>query len=150
MKRLSYKSRRIEMASSRKHYDVKLDATSLRQLIGWVDANCPYRGDHEVRAIPAPNFAGIEVLPIRPWTKTTPRIARPQPARGMGGEMEELGGEGVAACAQIVVRSVSEAKKLSRKSALRSRLRRAVPEGDGASCLTCAHQTDSLTRNRCW
>jgi len=77
MKHLSYKSRLIEMASSGKHYDVKLDAASLRQLIGWVDANCPYRGDDEVRAIPDPNFAGIEALPIRPRTKTAPRIARP-------------------------------------------------------------------------
>jgi hypothetical protein len=77
MEHLSYKSRLIEMASSGKHYDVKLDATSLRQLIGWVDANCPYRGDQEVRAIPDPNFAGIEALPIRPRTKTAPRIARP-------------------------------------------------------------------------
>ena len=77
MKHLSYKSRLIEMASSGKHYDVKLDATSLRQLIGWVNANCPYRGDREVRAIPDANFVGIEALRIRPRTKTAPRIARP-------------------------------------------------------------------------
>jgi hypothetical protein len=50
MKHLSYKSRLVEMASSGRHYDVKLDPISLRQLIGWVDANCPYRGDREARA----------------------------------------------------------------------------------------------------
>ena len=77
MKYLSYKSRLIEMSSNGKHYDVKLEPADLRRLIGWVDANCPYRGDREVRAIPDPNFAGIETLPIRPRTKTAPRIPRP-------------------------------------------------------------------------
>ena len=48
----------------------------LRVLIGWLDANCPYRGD-DVRALPDPSFAGIEFLPIPPRIRTAPRIARP-------------------------------------------------------------------------
>jgi len=77
MQHLSYTSRLIELCSSGKHYDVKLDGKDLRQLIGWVDANCPYRGDEEVRAIADPDFAGIESLPIRPRTETAPVIPRP-------------------------------------------------------------------------
>jgi len=77
MQHLSYTSKLIEMCSSGKHYDVKLDGKDLRQLIGWVDANCPYRGDEEVRAIADPDFAGIESLPVRPRTKTAPIIRRP-------------------------------------------------------------------------
>ena len=77
MKYLSYTSKLIELASSGGHYVVKLDATSLRQLIAWVDANCPYRGDEEIRAIPDPDFAGIETLPVRPRTRTAPVIERP-------------------------------------------------------------------------
>ena len=77
MQHLSYTSKLIEMCSSGKHYDVKVDAVGLRRLIGWVDANCPYRGDEEIRAIPDPDFAGIETLPIRPRTKTAPDVPRP-------------------------------------------------------------------------
>jgi hypothetical protein len=77
MQSLSYRSRLIEIASSGKHNDVKVDPLSLRQLIGWVDAVCPFRGDDEVRAIPDPEFAGIEALPIRPRTMTAPDVPRP-------------------------------------------------------------------------
>ena len=67
----------VEAAMSGKHNDVKVDPVSLRQLIAWVDANCPYRGDDDVRALPDPSFARIEELPIRPRIRTAPRIARP-------------------------------------------------------------------------
>jgi len=77
MQYLSYTSRLVELASSGKHYDVKLDPVSLRQLIGWVDANCPYRGDEEIRAIPDPEFVGIDSLPVRPRVQTAPDIPRP-------------------------------------------------------------------------
>ncbi len=77
MKYLSYTSRLIEMASDGKHYEVKVDPLSLRQLIGWVDANCPLLGEDEVRAIADCDFPGIEALPIRPRTKTAPVIKRP-------------------------------------------------------------------------
>ena len=77
MKHLSYTSKLIDIASSGKHNKVKLDPVSLRTLIGWVDANCPYRGDEDVRAIPDPTFPGVEDLPIRPRCKTAPVISRP-------------------------------------------------------------------------
>jgi len=74
---LSYTSKLIHNAMSGRHHDVKVDSESLRKLIGWVDCNCPYRGDEDVRALPDPSFAGIEKLPIRPRVKTAPRIPRP-------------------------------------------------------------------------
>jgi len=46
-------------------------------LIAWVDANCPYAGEEEIRAMDDPAFAGIEQLPIRPRVKTAPVIPRP-------------------------------------------------------------------------
>jgi hypothetical protein len=77
MQHLSYTSKLIEIASSGRHNNVKVDAASLRRLIAWVDTNCPYRGEEEIRAIPDPNFPGIEQLPIQPRVKTAPVIARP-------------------------------------------------------------------------
>ena len=74
---LSYKSKLIERASSGKHNKVKVDPLSLRRLIAWVDACCPYRGEEEVRALDDPEFPGIEKLPIRPLVRTAPRIQRP-------------------------------------------------------------------------
>ncbi|MFC1805738.1 LamG-like jellyroll fold domain-containing protein [Planctomycetota bacterium] len=79
MTKLSYKSRLIERASSGKHHDVKVDPVSLRRLILWVDTMCPYRGTDEVRAIPDPDFQGIDWLAIRPRIHTAPRITRPGP-----------------------------------------------------------------------
>ena len=77
MQYLSYTSKLVELSSSGKHYDVKMDAASLRRLIAWVDASCPYRGDEEIRALNDPDFPGIEKLPIRPRVKTAPVVARP-------------------------------------------------------------------------
>jgi hypothetical protein len=77
MQYLSFKSRLIERAGSGKHHKVKVDPLSLRRLIAWVDANCPYNGDQEVRAMADPDFQGIENLPIRPRLKTAPVIDRP-------------------------------------------------------------------------
>ena len=74
---LSYKSPLIERAMSGKHHDVKVDPLSLQRLIAWVDAMGPYRGEPEVRAIPDPDFPGIEKLAIRPRTRTAPNIERP-------------------------------------------------------------------------
>ena len=79
MTALSYKSRLIELASSGKHHDVKVDPISLQRLIAWVDAMCPYLGDEEVRQIPDPVFQGVDWLAIRPQIKTAPRIVRPGP-----------------------------------------------------------------------
>jgi len=79
MTALSYNSKLIEIASSGKHNDVKVDPISLRRLIAWVDAMCPYRGDDEVRAIPDPEFQGVDWLAIRPKIETAPEIVRPGP-----------------------------------------------------------------------
>ena len=77
MQYLSFRSPLVELASSGKHYDVTVDPISLRRLIAWVDANCPYLGEEEVRSMDDPAFAGIELLPIRPRIKTAPFIDRP-------------------------------------------------------------------------
>jgi len=77
MTALSYKSRLIENAFSGRHHGVKVDAFSLRRLIAWVDTNCPYRGDEEIRAIPDPNFPGVGLLAVRPRVRTAPVIERP-------------------------------------------------------------------------
>ncbi|MCY3020688.1 MAG: hypothetical protein NTW87_16850 [Planctomycetota bacterium] len=77
MQYLSCRSRLIELASSGKHYGVKADQLSLHRLIAWVDANCPFMGDEEIRALGDPNFPGIERLPIRPRVSTAPVIERP-------------------------------------------------------------------------
>ncbi len=74
MTALSYQSPLIQMAISGEHYDVQVDDVSMRKLIAWVDAMGPYRGLEEIRAIPDPDFDGIEELAIRPRTRTSPRI----------------------------------------------------------------------------
>jgi hypothetical protein len=77
LQHLSYTSPLIDLCLRGDHYDTKLDPVSLQTLIGWVDANCPYRGDEDVREIPDPEFAGIDELPVRPRTKTAPVSLRP-------------------------------------------------------------------------
>jgi len=77
MEFLSYRSPLIDRASSGKHHDVRVDALSLRRLIAWVDATCPYMGEEEIRALGDPDFPGIERLPIRPRVATAPEVSRP-------------------------------------------------------------------------
>jgi hypothetical protein len=74
---LSYNSPLIRLASSGRHYGIKVDFVNLQRLIAWVDAMCPYLGDEEVREIPDPEFQGVDWLAIRPRIKTAPRIIRP-------------------------------------------------------------------------
>jgi hypothetical protein len=74
---LSYRSPLIALAMSGKHHDVKVDPVSLQRLIAWVDALGPYRGLEEIRAMPDPDFAGIERLAIQPRLKSAPDIPRP-------------------------------------------------------------------------
>jgi len=76
---LSYKSRLIELCTSGKHYDVKVDEVSRQRLIAWIDAMCPYCGEEEIRAIPDPQFQGVDWLSIRPRIHSAPRIVRPGP-----------------------------------------------------------------------
>lgn len=77
MQHLSFASPLIALCMSGKHHGVKLPPDDLEALIGWVDANCPFRGEEEIRAIPDPEFPGIEKLPVRPRTQTAPVIQRP-------------------------------------------------------------------------
>ena len=77
MQYLSYKSRLVELASSGKHHDVRVDPESLHRLIAWVDSCCVYLGEPEVRALGDPDFPGIDRLPIRPRVATAPVIERP-------------------------------------------------------------------------
>ena len=79
MTSLSYKSPLIDFVSNGKHHDVKVDPISLQRLIVWVDAMCPYLGDEEVRAIPDPEFQGVDWLAVRPLIKNAPVIPRPGP-----------------------------------------------------------------------
>ncbi|NIA14194.1 MAG: hypothetical protein GWP08_08935 [Nitrospiraceae bacterium] len=79
MTKLSYTSKLVEIASSGNHHGMKVDPISLRRLILWVDAMCPYRGAEEVRAIPDPQFQGIDWLAVRPQIANAPRIVRPGP-----------------------------------------------------------------------
>ncbi len=79
MTHLSYNSPLIELVSSGKHYDVRVDEPSLRKLIAWIDTMCPYRGSEEVRELDDPDFQGIDWLSVRPRIKTAPTIVRPGP-----------------------------------------------------------------------
>lgn len=74
---MSYRSRLInDFAGSGKHHGVKVPPSELRILSAWVDITCPFRGDTEIRALPDPDFPGIESLPIRPRVQTAPVIDR--------------------------------------------------------------------------
>jgi hypothetical protein len=79
MKGLSYKSRLIDLASSGKHHEVKVDPVNLQRLILWVDTMCPYRGEEEIREIPDPEFQGVDWLAVHPRIKTAPLVFRPGP-----------------------------------------------------------------------
>ena len=74
---LSRSSKLVEHAGSGKHHGVKADPLSLRRLMAWVDACCPFLGEPEIRAIADPDFEGIADLPIRPRVRTAPLIERP-------------------------------------------------------------------------
>ncbi|MGQ9591047.1 MAG: hypothetical protein ACUVYA_12210, partial [Planctomycetota bacterium] len=74
---LSARSRLVEIASSGEHHGVRVEGVDLQRLMAWVDACCPFLGEEELRAMPDPEFAGIEELPIRPRVRTAPRLERP-------------------------------------------------------------------------
>jgi hypothetical protein len=67
----------IELAMIGKHHDVKANPAGLLRLIAWVDANCPYLDEEEIRAMADPGLGGIVQLPIRPRLKNAPIIERP-------------------------------------------------------------------------
>jgi len=76
---LSSQSRLIDLVSSGNHHDAKVDPLSRLRLILWVDTICPYRGEEEIRAIPDPEFQGVDWLAVRPRIETAPVVARPGP-----------------------------------------------------------------------
>ena len=77
MTTLSFRSRLVELAAGGNHHGVKADLLSLRRLMAWVDANCPFLGDEELRQVGDPDFPGIDELPVRPRVRTAPIIQRP-------------------------------------------------------------------------
>jgi len=79
MTSLSYTSPLVELCSSGKHYQVRVDPISLQRIIAWIDAMGPYRGEEEIRQIDDPVFQGVEWLAIRPRIRTAPTIVRPGP-----------------------------------------------------------------------
>jgi formylglycine-generating enzyme required for sulfatase activity len=79
MTMLSSTSPLIARAMSGKHNKVKIEGNDLRRLIAWVDCNCVYRGDKEVREIPDPDPKRASRFPVPVKTRTAPRIQRLQP-----------------------------------------------------------------------
>ena len=79
MTMLSSTSRLIKLVTSGKHHNVKVEGDELRRLIAWVDCNCVYRGDEEVRKLPdpPPNVAGRFPVPVK--IRTAPIISRLHP-----------------------------------------------------------------------
>ena len=74
---LSYTSPLIKRVREETHHDVKIESEDLRRLMAWVDSNCVYRGDKEIRMIDDyPNGAN---LPVPARIKNAPRIDRLQP-----------------------------------------------------------------------
>ncbi|MHC4200712.1 MAG: HzsA-related protein [Planctomycetota bacterium] len=79
MTMLSSTSRLIKIAMSGKHNKVKIEGEDLLRLIAWVDLNCVYRGDEEVRMIPDPDAAIASRFAVPPKIRTAPRIRRLHP-----------------------------------------------------------------------
>ena len=67
----------VSKDSTVKHKKLKIAPEDLRRMIAWVDANCVYRGDEEVRQIPDP--VGMERFAVKPRIMTAPVIDRLQP-----------------------------------------------------------------------
>jgi hypothetical protein len=76
MTKLSYTSPLIRIAASGKHHGVKVDALSLRKLIAWVDALCPYLDGIDVRNMRDTDPAGYSHMPYPPRIKTAPTVNR--------------------------------------------------------------------------
>jgi hypothetical protein len=76
---LSSTSRLIDLVTSGKHHQVKVEGEDLLRLIAWVDCNCVYRGDEEVRQIPDPPPEVANHFPVPVKTRTAPHIERLQP-----------------------------------------------------------------------
>ena len=76
MTMLSSTSRLIALAAGGKHHGVKVEGEDLARLIAWVDCNCVYRGDEEIRQIPDPPPQVARGFPVPVKTRTAPSVAR--------------------------------------------------------------------------
>ncbi|MCF7839110.1 MAG: hypothetical protein K9N49_10830, partial [Candidatus Marinimicrobia bacterium] len=74
MTRLSLKSKLVELATSGKHHQVKVDPYSQLRLILWVDTMCTYLTDKDIAAMPDPEFPGADWLAIKPRLRTAPLL----------------------------------------------------------------------------
>jgi len=74
---LSARSRLVAFAMNGEHYGVAMEGEDLLRLIAWIDANGPFLGEEEIRAMDDPTFSGIERLPIRPRLRSAPVVSRP-------------------------------------------------------------------------
>ena len=79
MSALSYASPLIQLATSGKHHGVKIEGQDLLRLSVWIDCNCVYRGDEEVRQIPDPDPKAYRHWTVPPRTHSAPNIDRLQP-----------------------------------------------------------------------
>ncbi|MDA3926624.1 MAG: hypothetical protein PF904_18210 [Kiritimatiellae bacterium] len=79
MTMLSSTSRLIDLVTSGKHHNVKVEGDELRRLIAWVDCNCVYRGDEEVRLLPDPLQEIANRFPVPVKLRTAPVISRLHP-----------------------------------------------------------------------
>jgi hypothetical protein len=79
MSTLSYASPLIKLATSGEHNKVKIEGEDLLRLTAWVDCNCVYRGEEEIRQIPDPDASRFAGWTVPPRTCTAPRIDRLQP-----------------------------------------------------------------------
>ena len=77
MSTLSYTSPLINMVREGTHHKVKIEGKDLRRLMAWVDSNCVYRGEKEIRMID--DYPGGANLPVPTRIKNAPRIDRLQP-----------------------------------------------------------------------
>ena len=58
--------------------NIKVEGEDWRRIVAWVDANCVYRGDKEVRMLPDPPESVTSRFAVRPRIKTAPVIDRSQ------------------------------------------------------------------------
>ena len=77
MTMLSSTSRLIRWVTDGKHNNIRIEGEDLLRLIAWVDCNCVYRGDEEVRKIPDPPAGSRYPVPM--VTRSAPVVDRLQP-----------------------------------------------------------------------
>lgn len=92
MSHLSYASRLVALATSGTHYKAKVDGEDLLRLMAWIDLNCPYLGDEEIRRIPDPSFPWMDSLPMRPLVRSAPDVDRSRPQEGFASGEDRLTG----------------------------------------------------------